>query len=110
MEGTRHGGIRLYGGCRKRICLTNILRHVKSALRRETFKAEGATRVADKILEAVRQPMELGGHEVSITTSVGIALYPDGGKDPDTLLKNADTAMYHAKETGRNNYQVYTPS
>jgi diguanylate cyclase (GGDEF)-like protein len=54
--------------------------------------------------------MELGGHGVSITASVGIVLYPDGGKDPDTLLKNADAAMYHAKETGRSNYQVYTPS
>jgi GGDEF domain-containing protein len=54
--------------------------------------------------------MELGGHEVSITTSIEIVLYPNDCKDPDTLLKNAEAAMYHAKETGRNNYQVYTPS
>ena len=66
--------------------------------------------IAGKILESVKQPLRLDGREVNITTSVGIALYPDGGKDPDTLLKNADAAMYHAKETGRNNYQVYTPS
>ncbi len=73
-------------------------------------KRESATGVADKILEAVRQPMELDGHEVSITTSIGIVLYPNDCKDPDTLLKNADAAMYRAKEMGRNNYQVHTPS
>ena len=66
--------------------------------------------IAGKILESVKQPLRLYSREVNVTTSVGIALYPDGGKDPDTLLKNADAAMDHAKEMGRNNYQVYTPS
>ena len=47
------------------------------------------------------------GHEVVVTASVGIAVYPVDGVDVDTLLKNADTAMYHAKEQGKNNYQFY---
>ncbi|MCB7129893.1 MAG: diguanylate cyclase, partial [Candidatus Brocadiales bacterium] len=66
-----------------------------------------ATQVADKILEEVRQPMTLDKNNLSITTSIGIAIYPGDGKDADTLLKNADAAMYHAKERGRNNFQFY---
>ncbi|OHB95423.1 MAG: hypothetical protein A3I59_04865 [Planctomycetes bacterium RIFCSPLOWO2_02_FULL_50_16] len=73
-------------------------------------QAEDAARVAQKILEAVRKPLTLGGHELNITTSIGIALYPTDGKDGETLLKNVDTAMYHAKELGRNNYQFFTPA
>ncbi len=52
----------------------------------------------------------LGGQEFHITTSIGIALFPKDGKDAETLLKYADTAMYRAKEQGRNNYQLYTPA
>ena len=63
-----------------------------------------------KILEAVKKPLTLGGHELNITASIGIAIYPADGEDAETLLKNADTAMYHAKEQGRNNYQFFTPA
>lgn len=70
---------------------------------------EDAAWIAQKILEVVREPLTLSGHELNITTSIGIALYPDDGKEGETLLKNADTAMYHAKEQGRNNYQFFTP-
>jgi diguanylate cyclase (GGDEF)-like protein/PAS domain S-box-containing protein len=73
-------------------------------------QAEDAARVAQKILEAVRKPLTLGGHELNITTSIGVALYPADGEDGETLLKNVDTAMYHAKELGRNNYQFFTPA
>ncbi len=66
-----------------------------------------ATQVADKILKEVRQPMMLDKNNLSITTSIGIAIYPGDGGDADTLLKNADAAMYHAKERGRNNFQFY---
>jgi diguanylate cyclase (GGDEF)-like protein/PAS domain S-box-containing protein len=64
-----------------------------------------ASTVAQKILESISRPIEVDGHELFITTSVGIAIFPDDGMDPETLLKNADRAMYRAKEAGRNNFQ-----
>jgi len=70
-------------------------------------KMEDATKVAQKILGAFRKPFVLGGHRLNITTSIGIAVYPEDGEDVETLLKNADTAMYWAKEQGRNNYELY---
>lgn len=71
---------------------------------------QDAARVAVRIINAVSQPFNLDGHEVIITTSIGISLYPDDGKDVVTLIKNADTAMYHAKDQGRNNFQFYNQS
>lgn len=71
---------------------------------------EYAAKIAQKIIEALQKPWMLGGHEFHITTSMGIAIYPSDGEDADTLLKHADTAMYRAKEQGRNNYQLYTPA
>ncbi|MEN3365739.1 MAG: hypothetical protein V7606_3013 [Burkholderiales bacterium] len=61
-----------------------------------------------RVLAAVGQPFEIGGHEVVISCSIGVSFYPKDGHDIDTLLKNADTAMYRAKEAGRNNFQFYT--
>jgi diguanylate cyclase (GGDEF)-like protein/PAS domain S-box-containing protein len=66
--------------------------------------------VAQKILMAFSSPFNLEGRELYITTSIGITVYPDDGKDYETLLKNADIAMYRAKEQGRNNYQLYSPA
>jgi diguanylate cyclase (GGDEF)-like protein len=66
--------------------------------------------VARRIMESITQPMLLCAHEVVVTASVGISLYPTDGDDVDALLKNADTAMYSAKEHGRNQYQYYEPS
>ncbi|MGE4578291.1 MAG: EAL domain-containing protein [Desulfuromonadales bacterium] len=63
--------------------------------------------VAKKVLDVLSQPISLGGREVFTTGSLGIALYPADGLDAETLLKNADTAMYQAKERGRNNFQFY---
>ncbi len=65
-------------------------------------------RVAQKILDAIARPFSLSGRERFITASVGIALYPTDGDNVETLIKNADAAMYLAKERGRNNYQFYT--
>jgi len=73
----------------------------------ETTKAEDVDVVAQKILAVFQKPFLLDGHEVNTTTSIGIAIYPSDGEDDDTLTKNADIAMYHAKEKGRNNYQYY---
>jgi diguanylate cyclase (GGDEF)-like protein/PAS domain S-box-containing protein len=76
----------------------------------EITHVQDAAKVARRILEALSLPFMLEGHEVFITVSIGIALYPFDGEDVDTLLENADTAMYHAKDQGKNNYQFYTQS
>jgi predicted signal transduction protein with EAL and GGDEF domain len=68
---------------------------------------EDATRVADKLLEAVRTPLRIEGNEFQITTSIGISVYPEDGIDAETLIKNADTAMYQAKEEGRDRSRVF---
>jgi EAL domain-containing protein (putative c-di-GMP-specific phosphodiesterase class I)/CheY-like chemotaxis protein len=58
---------------------------------------------------ALSAPFDLGGHQAYISASIGIALFPSDGQEPDALIKNADTAMYRAKEQGRNGYQFYLP-
>ncbi|HRY16809.1 MAG TPA: EAL domain-containing protein [Candidatus Competibacteraceae bacterium] len=63
--------------------------------------------VAERIQASLSQPLTLSGHEVFITPSIGIAVFPQDGEDPDTLIKNADLAMYFAKHQGRNLYQFY---
>jgi diguanylate cyclase (GGDEF)-like protein/PAS domain S-box-containing protein len=64
--------------------------------------------VAQKLLDAISQPMLIDGHELYVTTSIGIARSPEDGTDAETLLKRADNAMYRAKEAGRNNFQFTT--
>ena len=71
--------------------------------------AAGATRVAEKLLQAALQPIQLEQHELTVTPSIGIALYPQDGSDLDTLSRRADAAMYRAKEDGRNSYRFFTP-
>jgi diguanylate cyclase (GGDEF)-like protein len=71
---------------------------------------QDAAKVAQRIINSVAHPFNLDGHEVIVTTSIGISLYPDDGRDVVTLIKNADTAMYSAKDHGRNNFQFYTQS
>ena len=66
------------------------------------------TATIERIRDAILEPVELAGQSYQITCSMGVATYPDGGADADTLLKNADIAMYRAKALGRNNYQFYT--
>jgi diguanylate cyclase (GGDEF)-like protein/PAS domain S-box-containing protein len=73
----------------------------------EVAHAWDATVCADKILSALRSPHCIDQHEVHITASIGIVTYPDDGSDADTLMKHADFAMYHAKETGRDNRQFF---
>ena len=68
----------------------------------------GAATVAQKVLDSISEPIDVDGHELFVTTSIGIAIFPDDGMDAETLLKNADRAMYRAKEAGRNNYQFAT--
>jgi diguanylate cyclase (GGDEF)-like protein/PAS domain S-box-containing protein len=79
-----------------------ILRGVRSA--------EDAVKPAQKILEAIRPPFHVGGHELHVTASIGISLYPVDGPGPDQLLKCADMALYRAKEHGRDRLQLYNPT
>jgi len=69
---------------------------------------QDASKVARRILQALARPFMVGGHEIFVTVSVGIAIFPADGDSVDVLLKNSDTAMYHAKEQGRNNFQYYS--
>ena len=70
----------------------------------QTIEAEP---IARRVVEALAQPFELQGQQLFVSASVGIAAWPDDGADADALLKSADTAMYSAKNSGRNNYQFY---
>ena len=70
---------------------------------------EYAVEVAQKILNEIRRPFAVNGHELTVSTSLGISVYPDDGEEIDTLMRYADIAMYYAKEHGRNMYQFYNP-
>lgn len=72
--------------------------------------AEGAAKVARKLLESFREHYVVHGREIFITASIGIGLYPDDGADAATIVKNADSAMYRAKDLGRDGFQFYTPT
>jgi len=67
-----------------------------------------AVRIAERILNSFKKSLEVGGQELFITASIGVSLYPFDGHDAETLVRNADIAMYRAKERGRDNYQLYT--
>lgn len=73
----------------------------------EEAYAEAAVITAEKILLALSQPYFIGEHELHVTTSIGISLYPADGEDAETLIRSADTALYYAKAKGRDNYQFY---
>jgi len=71
-------------------------------------RSESASRVAKRILEALSRPLKIDDREYVVTGSMGISVYPDDGEDVDLLLRNADIAMYAAKEDGRNNYRFFS--
>jgi diguanylate cyclase (GGDEF)-like protein len=108
-----------------------ILRAITERLRRNLLETETVARMggdgfavllpvvsaewkiaqaADKILGLIRRPFAIQGTELYVTASVGISRFPDDGGDPDELLKKAEIAMYHAKEHGGDQYQVYAPT
>ena len=70
--------------------------------------AQDAAQVAQKILAAFHSPVTVDGKELGVTLSIGISVFPNDGEDEQTLMKNADSAVYSAKEAGRNTYQFYT--
>jgi diguanylate cyclase len=73
-------------------------------------RAEDAALSAQKILTVAGMPHRLEEHDLQITLSIGISIYPDDGTDAETLVRNADIAMLNAKESGRNNYQFFKPA
>jgi diguanylate cyclase (GGDEF)-like protein/PAS domain S-box-containing protein len=79
-------------------------------LLQEVQKPEDAAITARRVLQAVSEVHAIGRHDLYVTASIGVSLYPDDGLDAETLLKNADTAMYQAKENGRQCYKFFTPA
>lgn len=72
-------------------------------------KAESAaSQIASKLIHVLNQPFQIQGKTINIGASIGVAIYPDDGNNIDALLKSADTAMYHAKNAGKNHYQFFT--
>lgn len=69
---------------------------------------EAAAHTAEKLIKALAEPHLIGEHRLHVTSSIGISLFPDDADDVETVVRNADTAMYHAKRNGRNTYQVFT--
>jgi diguanylate cyclase (GGDEF)-like protein/PAS domain S-box-containing protein len=105
--------------------LTTVANRLRQAIRKEDLLArmggdeftfllslvddgKDVARVAEKILAAFVPPIVIDDNQLFVTPSIGISLFPGDGRDVDTLLKNADAAMYRAKELGRNNYQFHT--
>ncbi|MCX7148830.1 MAG: EAL domain-containing protein [Rhodocyclales bacterium] len=73
----------------------------------EISSPDDAVQVAEKVLGALALPVSIGSHRLRITSSIGISIFPDDGDEVFVLMKHADTAMYHAKEAGRNNFQFF---
>jgi diguanylate cyclase (GGDEF)-like protein/PAS domain S-box-containing protein len=73
----------------------------------ELHDPEDAARVAEKLLQALSVPCSVAGHHLMVTASIGISLYPEDGEDIPALMRNADAAMYHSKDVGRNTYQYF---
>lgn len=76
----------------------------------EVEAAQDAAISAEKFIKAMAESYLIDGHKLHVALSIGISLYPDDGKDAETLVRNANTAMYHAKNSGRNNYQRFAPA
>ena len=75
----------------------------------EIDEVQDAVLTAEKIIETMARPHEVTGNQIHVTFSIGISIYPDDARDIETMLRNADTAMYQAKKTGRNHYHLYHP-
>jgi diguanylate cyclase (GGDEF)-like protein/PAS domain S-box-containing protein len=74
----------------------------------EMAQPEDAAVTSRRLLQAIAEPHVVDGHDLHVTSSIGVSVYPDDGQDAETLIKNADTAMYQAKENGRQTYRFFT--
>jgi diguanylate cyclase (GGDEF)-like protein/PAS domain S-box-containing protein len=106
------------------ILLVELAKRIQSTIREEdtvsrlggdefifilpSTSVHGVAHVVEKLFETITKPFSIEQNELIVTASIGIAIYPIDGADPETLLKNADTAMYQAKQNGRNNYRFFT--
>jgi len=79
-----------------------------AVIAQDLVKGENASTLAQKIISSISEVIHIEGHTLYLTSSIGISIYPQDGNEPDTLLKNADAAMFRAKEEGRNNFQYYS--
>ncbi len=70
---------------------------------------EEAEEKANELLQSIQQPVQIDQHNITITASIGICYYPKDGNDVETLMKNADLSMYHAKDSGRNTFKIFEP-
>jgi len=101
---------RLQGSIRASDTISRLGGDEFTILLNDTSSTEAVFGVARKILQSVARPFAVGGHELFVTASIGISLFPGDGEDVETLLKAADSAMYRAKELGRNQAQLFTAS
>jgi diguanylate cyclase (GGDEF)-like protein/PAS domain S-box-containing protein len=101
-------GMRLVAAVRAEDTVARMGGDEFTVLLSDVADGRGAATVARKILDSISAPVVIDGHELKVTTSIGIAVFPGDGFDAETLLKNADRAMYRAKQLGRNNYQYAT--
>ena len=91
-------------------CVTRFGGDEFSALLTDIKRAEDTAKIAERILSALSEPFEINSQEIFVGASIGITLYPQGGKDVSTLFKTADIAMYQAKNQGRNTFRFYQES
>lgn len=101
-------GERLHGCVREQDTLSRMGGDEFTLLLPNLSSPDDAVLMSERILKMVREPLVVDGTEVHITASIGIALFPENGQDADTLMKNADIAMYRIKEHGKNNFQFYS--
>lgn len=104
----RHAAARLSGCLRESDTVARLGGDEFTVLLGEISQVADAVTVAKKILDVMAAPFDLGGQEAFVTASLGISVFPGDGDDLQTLLKNADTALYRAKEQGRSGYAFYT--
>ena len=100
--------VRLKGAVREGDTVARVGGDEFTIVLQELATREDAAVVAQKVLRTIAEPMEINTQRLYVTTSIGITLFPDDGDDAETLLKNADNAMYRAKAEGRNTYQMST--
>ena len=106
----REGARRLAGCLRAGDTVARVGGDEFAVVLTELARPDDARAVAQKMIDTVAAPMQLEGHQIYVTASAGIAVYPDDGGEGDVLLRNADAAMFTAKEAGRNKVQFYTPA